>query len=138
MSAPQANLQTLTAAARKEVEDAAAQELLKYKEELEQSQRLIESMSKTWDQKVNYATHSGFVCVLVRFRRKSVGAEIDRVRKQDVEREGERGHACRICVYAWPSNTQSSHFFLNVHVRACMYAFVIVCARARTCLRVCR
>lgn len=53
---PAAQLEKLTAAARKEVEEKAALEMQKYKEELEQSQKLIESMSKTWDEKVQNFT----------------------------------------------------------------------------------
>jgi hypothetical protein len=49
---PAAQLEKLTAAARKEVEEKAELEMQRYKEELEQSQKLIESMSKTWEEKV--------------------------------------------------------------------------------------
>eukprot|EP00283_Hemiselmis_rufescens_P018878 CAMPEP_0173463114 /NCGR_PEP_ID=MMETSP1357-20121228/67805_1 /TAXON_ID=77926 /ORGANISM="Hemiselmis rufescens, Strain PCC563" /LENGTH=199 /DNA_ID=CAMNT_0014430905 /DNA_START=44 /DNA_END=639 /DNA_ORIENTATION=- len=52
---PQADLEKLTAAARQEVEEKAAAEMQAYKEELEQSQKLIESMSKSWEQKVQEA-----------------------------------------------------------------------------------
>lgn len=56
VAVPEADLLKLTAAARKEVQEKAELEMQKYKEELEQSQKLIESMSKTWEEKVREAS----------------------------------------------------------------------------------
>lgn len=55
--APRSNpdIDNLTAQARKEAEEQAAKEMLQYKEQLAESQKLIEQLNKSWEQKIKEA-----------------------------------------------------------------------------------